>query len=741
MPKTNYHQTVAEAIIKQLKQGTAPWVKPWQAGEVFLPHNPSSGKNYRGANAVWLMSVAEDKGFSDPRWLTYKQAQSLDAQVNKGEKGSLIEYYKWQEKSPRLNDNGEALRDEKGAILYDLIQLPRPEVFRAVVFNAQQMNGLPQFTAVTKNAWERHSEAESILRDSGASIQHIAGNRAFYRPSTDSITLPLREQFPSADNYYATALHELGHASGHSSRLNRDLSHPFGSQGYAKEELRAEIASLMIGQKLGIGHEPGQHVAYIDSWISALEKDHREIFRASTDAERITNYLINREMTVNQDVELVHNITVPQVGYIEVEEVEELENVPEKIFISVPYKDKEEAKALGAKWDKTEKSWFAPNAEAALLERWGKTEPLSTLENPEQEFSASLRSAGLILPGSPIMDGQLYRVPVEGDSKGQTSGAYVGFSDGHPAGYIHNYKTGFSLKWKSALKGAILNPKEKAALDSEYAKKQEEREKEKEAIAQDTAAIIGENWIHFESADTHLYLDTKGVQSHGLKTNTLGALQFRGGKEDAPQHWSGKEELLVPVMDIDGNLWAAQSIDDQGRKSFPRGSKLQGGHFVLGTPGESETLLISEGYSTGATVHELTGLPVVIAFHSGNLPAVAEAFREKYPEKNLVIAGDDDHQKPLDKNVGRIKAEEAALAVNGYSLFPKFEKTDSGTDWNDFMKKNGKEDTQKVLSSELSLIQLKNRAKQMTLQNELIQQKDKKQEQHQLVSAGNVLSL
>ncbi|WP_256562624.1 zincin-like metallopeptidase domain-containing protein, partial [Pseudomonas sp. HMSC066A08] len=113
--------------------------------------------------------------------------------------------------------------------------------------------------------------------------------------STDSITLPERNQFPTADNYYATALHELGHWTGHPSRLDRDLAHPFGSEGYAREELRAEIASLMLGERLEIGHDPGQHAAYVGSWIKALKEDPKEIFRAASDAERISGYVMDFE--------------------------------------------------------------------------------------------------------------------------------------------------------------------------------------------------------------------------------------------------------------------------------------------------------------------------------------------------------------------------------------------------------------------------------------------------------------
>ena len=113
--------------------------------------------------------------------------------------------------------------------------------------------------------------------------------------ASDKIHLPPRDSFKSADTFYSTALHELSHASGHTSRLDRDLAHPFGSVGYAKEELRAEIASLMIGEALGIGHDPGQHAAYVKSWIQILKDDPKEILRASRDADKITGYVMDLE--------------------------------------------------------------------------------------------------------------------------------------------------------------------------------------------------------------------------------------------------------------------------------------------------------------------------------------------------------------------------------------------------------------------------------------------------------------
>ena len=289
-PRVPYHEQVASKLIEQLREGTAPWQKPWEPGSLSLPHNPVSGTRYRGGNVIWLQM----QGRGDPRWMTYKQAQSVGAQVRRGEKGTLVQYYKLTDQVLIRDENGKPLLDAEGEKRYRTVQLERPKVFTAVVFNGEQIDGLPERQPVTV-AWDRHERAEAILAASGADIRHDQADRAFYRVSTDRIHLPGRDSFKSADGYYATALHELGHHSGHPSRLNRDLAYPFGSEGYAKEELRAEIASLMIGDQLGIGHDPGQHAAYLNSWVKAVQDDPKEILRAARDADRIAEYVLAYE--------------------------------------------------------------------------------------------------------------------------------------------------------------------------------------------------------------------------------------------------------------------------------------------------------------------------------------------------------------------------------------------------------------------------------------------------------------
>lgn len=292
MNQKPFHERVAEQLIEQLKQGSAPWQRPWEPGNpgALIPTNPITQKRYKGINALHLMA----QNFSDTRWMTYNQASSIDAQVRKGEKGTAIQYWKFSEERNKTNEMGQVVLDKEGKPVKIEIRLERPKVFYATIFNAEQIEGI-QPLIHKEPTWDINARAELILKNSGAVLFHSQSNEAFYRPPTDSIHLPEKNQFLRQEQYYATALHELGHWTGHSSRLDRDLIHPFGSEGYAKEELRAEIASMILGDELGIGHDGGQHAAYVDSWIKVLQDDPLELFRAAAEAEKMQQFLLSFE--------------------------------------------------------------------------------------------------------------------------------------------------------------------------------------------------------------------------------------------------------------------------------------------------------------------------------------------------------------------------------------------------------------------------------------------------------------
>ena len=178
------------------------------------------------------------------------------------------------------------------------------------------MEGLPPLEKTPEHSWTPVEKAEELLAKSGARIEHRSQSKAYYTPSTDTITLPLKEQFKDQEGYYSTALHELGHWTGHESRLDRDIHHPFGSEAYAREELRAEIAGMMLSMETGIpnlGME--NHAAYVQSWIKALREDPKEIFRASADAGKIFEYVmgLDREQEQQQSKEEKETLSIGEL--------------------------------------------------------------------------------------------------------------------------------------------------------------------------------------------------------------------------------------------------------------------------------------------------------------------------------------------------------------------------------------------------------------------------------------------
>ena len=310
-----YYARFADEIIQRIKEGTAPWQKPWQPGERALPENLASGRAYSGGNSLYLAVAAEQRGHADNRWATYRQIKALGGHVRKGEHGEQVVFVARAKRLVQRDQAGKPKLDAQGNRTYRAEPLDRPVWRTFTVFNAEQTAGL-ELDRATPNrpAWHPHRVAEAVLEASGVPIRHTAGDRAYYHLERDHIVLPQRAQFPSADHYYQTALHELGHSTGHPDRMKREtliegVKTGFGSPAYAKEELRAEISAMMTGDRLGTGHDPARGAAYVEGWIQALEEDPREIHRAAADAQRISDYLI--EPARNRIDELEREIGAP----------------------------------------------------------------------------------------------------------------------------------------------------------------------------------------------------------------------------------------------------------------------------------------------------------------------------------------------------------------------------------------------------------------------------------------------
>lgn len=255
--RKDIYQTVTDNIITALEAGVKPWSCPWQRVCVMssLPSNYATGVAYIGMNIMLLWSSASKQGFSDSRWLTYKQAQAAGGQVRMHERATTAIFYTTLEKE---NDAGE------------VEHLPMLKTF--TVFNVQQIYGLLALTTETitpEATFDPLPLAENLFRKSGANIIE-KGQNAFFSPSTDEVWLPERHLFSDAANFYATGLHEFVHWSGGKKRLNREMKGKFGSADYAEEELVAELGSAFLMAELGIVGEV-QHESYIASWLQALK--------------------------------------------------------------------------------------------------------------------------------------------------------------------------------------------------------------------------------------------------------------------------------------------------------------------------------------------------------------------------------------------------------------------------------------------------------------------------------------
>ena len=263
--------------------------------------NGKTGKNYNGLNALWLYLLAEHKGYTDPRWVTYQQAKDLKASVKAGEKSSNVFYWSWYDKKTKKPFDDATVKDmSKDERQNYLDENVRPVLKYYQVFNASQCNNFPKLDVAEQKEMPADERArqnatiESIIANSAAPVYYDGGNRAYYSPRQDSIHLPEINRFHTMQDYYATALHEIAHSTGHESRLNRKMIGVFGTSEYAKEELRAELASVFMQLDYDIsvvGKHFENHAAYLQSWLKSVRDDQKEFFAALTDAEKISQYV------------------------------------------------------------------------------------------------------------------------------------------------------------------------------------------------------------------------------------------------------------------------------------------------------------------------------------------------------------------------------------------------------------------------------------------------------------------
>jgi antirestriction protein ArdC len=282
-------EIIAARFIESIAKGVAPWVKPWRTQGGCAPRNGITRREYSGFNFFALLMM----GYDSPNWFTFKKAAEVGAMVKKGSKGTPIAFWTF------LDDK----KDPTGKKKIPLLRY-------YTVFNERQIDNLPEKYTYQPLVIDGNdiggnaiSAAEDCLAKWGEVVPvTFAGSRACYSSAQDTITMPKQKDFNSYDNYYHTFFHVCAHSTGHVSRLNRQLSNPFGSKLYAQEELVAELTAALCGQHFGYDVQ-GQDAAYLKNWIGALENDAQEIMRAATKAQKAFDMLVGKREQEEQDEE------------------------------------------------------------------------------------------------------------------------------------------------------------------------------------------------------------------------------------------------------------------------------------------------------------------------------------------------------------------------------------------------------------------------------------------------------
>ena len=312
---TPARKALVDAVMKNLENGVGLWEQGWAGGGA--PVSAISGKQYNGVNRMFLMAATAERGYSDNRWVTFKQMEDKGWSFKRDEEGRSrgknagvsIEYFELRDKETKQPFDRHTLdgmtADERNEYMDENVY-PIRKYYR--VFNGDVIEGIPERERVEHDPTGRNDRAEALIEHWSGTQSPIkyGGSMAYYSLTKDEIHLPEKKDFVDMPEFYSTALHEIGHSTGHEKRLNRNLSGAFGSAEYAEEELRAEIASMFLEQDLGVAASD-KHIennsAYIGAWKSKIKEDPNVLFKAITDAERMTKFVMSKEKEIKRETE------------------------------------------------------------------------------------------------------------------------------------------------------------------------------------------------------------------------------------------------------------------------------------------------------------------------------------------------------------------------------------------------------------------------------------------------------
>lgn len=300
IPKTR--EDLIKMYIQSLEEGDIPWEKMWNTS---LPENGVSGIKYKGINNLYLSFIAQKRGYKDNRWITYNQMVKKKWNFIQPAKGQGVSVEWWAMKEIKTN---KIISFEE----YNKIIEKDPELEKKfkmskmnyIVYNGDLVDGLVKSKSDVKKEIISNDYIKNIISNIGVNYQE-KGDEAYYNPIKDEVVIPPSNTFKTDNSYYATQLHELAHSTGHESRLSRNLKDSFGTEGYAKEELRAEISSSFLMQKFHLEEDEKHltnHKGYVKNWLEILKNNPKELFNAISDSNKIVDYLEENSISKNKDI-------------------------------------------------------------------------------------------------------------------------------------------------------------------------------------------------------------------------------------------------------------------------------------------------------------------------------------------------------------------------------------------------------------------------------------------------------
>ena len=740
-----YVESTARQFVALMDEGRPPWRPGYdrQAGGLpSIPGNAITGRSYRGVNACRLWLAAKTQGYTDQRWLTWNQARKAGAVVRRGEKAVSVVFWT-DEKRVRVK------HPETGKPEWRKIKLDRPRIQYFSLFNVAQVDGLDRDRLAKFQALNWTDRPEKLLQLTNAKLVR-SGTTPFYHKSRDVIGMPLRNSFRSEEDFLGSLTHEMAHWTSHPKRLAREVGDT-ESISYAREELVAEIASMAMCLEMGTGKDRENSLSYLSSWNKHLRshfvEQPQEVLKVFVQAWEARDYVmegkeLERLRTVDPPSRVqgkTQGRTAVELPYSEKRQalrdadeakvdlewnrtagtwellglspernpgrltrllpedslMESLAERGERVYLQIPFEEKDEAKAAAGKlgmpllWDPDFKAWhtYAADFQEAFV-KYVPQEPSERAWNAEAQRSLAqaLQDAGAAeIPATLTLDGRFHRLREQDDAPGERSVTYVGFEEGVPSALIFNHRRGERVKWQGSareLSSRQWRRMRTVNRNREERRSAERRDRQRQA-AKRARTILAAEGVRPAGAD-HPYLRAKGIRPHdGMKVDAQG-------------------NLLIGICDARGRCRSLQTISAEGKKRFLRDSEITG-HFVpFGPLPSSRAIVIAEGVATAATLREALDVPVVAALHAGNLEPVAQVLAERYPQASLVIAADNDHESSQG-NVGLRKAQETAERWGAVVASPPFGPEDRGrSDFNDLAQARGKDEVVRILRPALA---------------------------------------